>query len=231
MSEHIFFDLDHTIWDFEANAEETLKELYLLHEMDRYTDKSDSEFISIYSKINDKMWEDYRNHKIDKETLRTERFVLCFEAMGYPTDKIPTDLWMQYIEICPTKTNLIPGAIETLDYLASDHSLHLITNGFSETQRRKLKHSKLDHYFSSLTISEEVGAKKPETKIFREALSISGINSKESIYVGDNHDADVVGAINSNWDMFWYNPDEKPTSITSPKLRSIKKLTDLKEHF
>lgn len=231
VSKHLFFDLDHTIWDFEANADETLRELYELHELQKYSDHNADEFIAIYRDINNAMWVDYRQHKIDKETLRTERFVQCFKAMNYPQDKIPADLWLQYIQICPTKTKLIPGALDTLNYLADSYSLHLITNGFSETQRRKLKHSNLEHYFESLTISEEVGAKKPERKIFDQALNISGSGLKTGTYVGDSHDADVVGAINADWHMFWFNPEGSETPISSNKLKSIKNLQELKEHF
>lgn len=231
MAKHLFFDLDHTIWDFEANADETLRELYDLHSLHQYSDHSADDFVAIYRRVNDAMWVAYRKHQIDKETLRTERFVQCFKELNYPEDKIPTDLWVQYIEICPTKTKLIPGARETLNYLSEHYSLHLITNGFSETQRRKLKHSKLDHYFESLTISEEVGAKKPERKIFDAALDISGSKLKTSTYVGDNHDADVVGAVNAKWQMFWFNPNEWRTDISSSNLKSIKKLIELKEHF
>ena len=232
MPNHLFFDLDHTIWDFEANAEETLIELYDLHKMYNHSSQSPVQFIEIYKRINDELWAKYRNNLVSKEELRTSRFELCFMEMGYPKTHIPNNLWLQYIQICPTKTRLIEGAKETLDYLAANYNLHLITNGFSETQRRKLKHSKLDKYFNSLTISEEVGSKKPDSKIFEHALKNSGSILPKGVYVGDNIEADVIGGLNLDWQVFWYNPQRnKFSGMKNPNLQSIEKLTELKKHF
>lgn len=228
---HLFFDLDHTIWDFDKNAEETLYELFDLYQIQNKTDHSPESFVAIYKLINDKMWDLYRQNLISKAYLRTERFVEAFKEMGVPETEIPNDIWERYIELCPTKTNLIPGAIELLDYLAPKYQLHIITNGFSETQRRKLKHSQIEHYFSSLTISEEVGAKKPEPQIFHMALTAAKSSKKVGTYIGDNLEADVKGALNVNWNVFWYNPHEQQGMDDYPRLTSIKKLNELKLHF
>ncbi len=213
MPKNIFFDLDHTIWDFEANANETLRELYNLYKLSRYAEHSEDDFVNIYKIKNDALWDLYREHKIEKSLLRTKRFTDTFEEMGVPSNEIPTDIWDKYLDICPTKTRLMPGAIETLDYLAGKYTIHLITNGFAETQRRKLKHSNLEQYFNSLTISEEVGVQKPHPLIFKTALENAGSKMKTSTYVGDNINADIKGGLNSGWRVFWLNPDG-----TKPKM-------------
>ncbi len=231
MPNHLFFDLDHTIWDFDANAEETLIELYDLYRLSDKSEYTASHFVEVYKRINDSLWAKYRQNLISKEDLRTTRFELCFMEMGYPEDKIPAGIWEEYINICPTKTRLLPGARETLDYLSNHYELHLITNGFSETQRRKLHHSNLEHLFSTLTISEEVGAKKPDPKIFEHALANSGSTKKQGIYVGDNLEADVKGALSLDWQMFWVKAEYDKSQHEHKNLTTIKMLKELKSYL
>ena len=153
-----------------------------------------------------------------KASLRTARFEETFQLMGIPESETPRNLWEHYLQICPTKTRLMEGAIETLDYLAGRYQLHLLTNGFSETQRRKLKHSKLEGYFKSLTISEEVGYKKPAPEIFDHALSLAGSAHNRGRYVGDSFEADVKGGLNAGWEVFWFQPKQ---DFEHPKLTKI----------
>ncbi|MBT8326134.1 MAG: YjjG family noncanonical pyrimidine nucleotidase [Bacteroidia bacterium] len=230
MPNNIFFDLDHTIWDFDANADETLRELYEFYQLAQYSDHTPDEFVAIYYEKNDALWTLYRQHKIKKELLRTKRFTDTFLEMGVQANDIPQDIWDRYLDICPTKTKLMPGAIETLDYLAGKYDIHLITNGFAETQRRKLKHSNLEKYFKTLTISEEVGVQKPHPEIFSAALKNAGSSLSQSSYVGDNPIADVQGGLNSGWKVFWYNPHDKDLSdelLTHSNLRMILELKEL----
>jgi putative hydrolase of the HAD superfamily len=149
--------------------------------------------------------------------------------MDVDEEDIPHNIWEKYLEICPTKTILMPGAIETLDYLADKYDLHLITNGFAETQRRKLKHSDLGKYFQSLTISEEVGVQKPHPLVFETALKNAGSNLKTSHYVGDNFEADVKGALNSGWKAYWYTQNDN--SFEHERCSTISRLNELKNYF
>jgi putative hydrolase of the HAD superfamily len=232
-AKELFFDLDHTLWDFEKNADETLAELYEIYKLNQYSDHTPEEFAAIYHRINDELWELYNEHKIEKAFLRTNRFVQTFKEMGYPEGQIPNNLWEQYLEICPTKLNLIPDAKEVLSFLSSNYKLHLITNGFKETQHRKLKHTGLDQFFDTLTISEELGIQKPDPRIFETALKNAGSNRKTGVYVGDNFNADVLGGIRSGWNVFWYLPKKEKDrpAFEHPQLVRIKKLKELLNHF
>lgn len=153
----IFFDLDHTIWDFDKNAEETLHELYHKYQFDKLIGKSDPDlFIETYTVNNHRVWALYHHGKIDKSTLRKLRFADTFTQLGVDPALFPTAFEEDYLQICPTKTNLFPNAIETLEYLQSKYRLHLISNGFKEACEKKIGTQQLkvifhnNYYFGSI---------------------------------------------------------------------------------
>lgn len=231
---HVFFDLDHTLWDFEKNAIEALDELYQFHQLGAKGVKSFEVFYQKYAQINNKMWELYRNGEIDKHSLRTRRFEDTFRELGVKEDEIPRDLWEHYLRITPEKTNLIPGARSLLDTLHNKGiKMHIITNGFAETQKRKLIASGLDMYFEHLFISEEIGFQKPMPQIFLKALEVSGALAENSIYIGDHPEADVQGGINAGLPVIFYNPGSYKHQF--PVLADVQHLDEIelciKSHF
>ncbi len=207
---HLFFDLDHTIWDFDRNAEETLQELFVLHELEALGLASATEFITTYTRNNHALWADYHLGKIDKETLRQTRFRKTFTDLGVHPDIVPVTFEDAYVELCPTKTNLFPHAHETLAYLQQKYSLHLITNGFQEATRRKVSGTGLEKYFTNIIISELVGVNKPDKAIFEYALKLAGAGKEESMMIGDSLEADVYGALNFGMDAIYFNPLKAP---------------------
>lgn len=212
----IFFDLDHTIWDFDKNAEETLHELYLKFKFDKLFKKNTADqFIEVYTANNHRVWKMYHHGEIDKPTLRRLRFADTFSELGVDPTLFPPSFEEEYLLICPTKTNLFPHAIETLQYLHRKYNLHLITNGFKEACQSKLKHSNLDKYFKTVVISEVYGVNKPNRKIFDHALSNGNAERESSIMIGDNLDADIRGAQNAGIDAIFFNPkeDNKPHDV------------------
>lgn len=202
----IFFDLDHTIWDFDRNAEETLHELYYQYNFDNlFNQESSAAFIASYTANNHRLWELYHHGKIDKATLRKARFADTFEQLGVDPNLFPTQFEEEYLAICPTKTNLFPHAHETLNYLQDKYTLHLISNGFKEACEKKLIHSNLGPYFKTIVISENVGVNKPHPQIFAYALKNGNAAANNSIMIGDNLDADVRGAQNYGMDAIFFN--------------------------
>ncbi|NGM64859.1 YjjG family noncanonical pyrimidine nucleotidase [Sphingobacterium sp. SGR-19] len=202
----IFFDLDHTIWDFDKNAQETLHELYYKYRFDKLIGKTDSDlFIETYTVNNHRLWELYHHGKIDKPTLRRLRFADTFTQLGVEPELFPSAFEVEYLNICPTKTNLFPNAVETLTYLQRKYSLHLISNGFKEACEKKLAHSKLTSYFKTIVISELFGVNKPDRRIFEYALQNGKAERETSIMIGDNLDADVRGAQNAGIDAIFFN--------------------------
>lgn len=191
---HIFFDLDRTIWDFDRNSRETLRELW--HKHVPGLDGGAEKFIQVYEKVNQKLWESYRKGNLDKDTLRYKRFEKALEKLGVekPDRALVQILGDDYLRHCPRKDNCLPGAHQVLGELQQKFELHIITNGFRETQHIKLEHSRLRGYFGQVITSECAGAKKPDPSIFRYALDLCEAQVQESVMIGDDWHADIEGA-------------------------------------
>jgi len=207
---HIFFDLDHTIWDFDKNAEETLHELFVIHRLKETGLESPELFIETYTRNNHRLWAQYHVGEITKDELREARFKTTFLELGLHPDVIPVGFEDEYVKLCPTKTNLFAGAREVLEYLQSKYTLHLISNGFRESTEIKIEGSNIGGYFQNIVISEVIGINKPDKAIFQYALDLAGATKDESIMIGDSIEADVRGALNFGIDAIYFNPHYAP---------------------
>jgi len=228
MIKHIFFDLDHTIWNFDKNAEETLQELYEIYKLRELGLLSASEFIQRYTENNHSLWAQYHLGLISKELLRAERFRKTFIELGVHPEKVPHQFEEDYVKISPTKTNLFEGAEKVLAYLQKKYTLHIISNGFRETTLTKMDLSGLNPYFSNVIISEEVGVNKPDKAVFQYALNKANASLEESIMIGDSLEADIYGAMNFGMKAIFFNPlnKEKPADV-SMQISHLEELINL----
>ena len=221
---HIFWDLDHTLWDFDSNSRDVLKDLFVSFELKDKLNSNADVFIAAYKRINEQCWALYRTGQMEKEELRSVRFSLTFQELGFEDKSLANQLGMAYIEECPKRTKLMPGAIEVLNYLDKKYHQHIITNGFKEVQGTKQKCSGLADYFNVVVCSEEVGKKKPHPSVFEYALEKSGAKPKESVMIGDNLEVDAIGAQNIGITGIWYNPEGEKCSH---RVKEIRNLLDL----
>ena len=221
---NVFFDLDHTLWDFERNSALTFELLFKKYKMDVDLNS----FLSFYVPINLKYWRLYRNESISKEYLRFNRLYDVFKELNINiSDDIINKISFDYIENLPKFNHLIDGALEVLLYLKKKYRLFLITNGFREVQSSKLKNSGIDNFFISIYDSESVGVKKPNPLIFNHALDDSGCIAKESVMIGDSLEADIQGSLAVGMNAIHYlNFGEKKHKecIIVNNLLSIKKI-------
>ena len=223
---HIFFDLDHTIWDFDKNAEETLYELYGIYRLSEIGLPSAEIFIETYTRNNHRLWADYHTGKITKTELRETRFKKTFLDLGVQPDRIPFSFESDYVMLCPTKTNLFPHAHETLQYLQNKYTLHLISNGFKESSELKVGNTNIGGYFQNFIISEIVGVNKPDPAIFEHALNLAGAKKNESLMIGDSLEADIYGALNFGIGAIYFNPFNAPKPDDVPlQVTHLKELT------
>ncbi|UTW67229.1 YjjG family noncanonical pyrimidine nucleotidase [bacterium SCSIO 12643] len=210
---HIFFDLDHTLWDFKTNSRLALKEIYVNFDLNDKGVSQETDFIDIYEKYNHKMWADYRNGKMSKETLRTERFRQSLSHLGVKDKNLSKDVADYYVEHSPYKTALFPNAIDVLKELSSNYTLHIITNGFEEIQAIKIENSGLSSFFEEIITSEQAGYKKPDPAIFRYSLNKTNAQAKESLMIGDNQLVDIEGAKKVGMDGILFNPEKEDLII------------------
>lgn len=220
---HIFFDLDHTLWDFDKNSALTFQKIFEHNNIDVDLQA----FLELYEPINLNYWKLYREEKIDKPSLRYRRLMDAFQAVNYSVKpSLIYKLSEDYIDNLSTFNNLFEGTIEILDYLYPKYKLHIITNGFKEVQHGKLKQANIHNYFKTVTNSEMVGVKKPNPKIFHHAMQIASARPDNSIMIGDNYEADILGAINVGLDAIcfnYHNEDLRPSIKRINHLREIKK--------
>lgn len=222
---HVFFDLDHTLWDFESNSIATLNELFTNYKLSERIASVDL-FISNYQKINKELWSLYHQNLVDKSTLRLSRFVLALEKSDVFDLQLAIKLADDYTTIAPYKGKLFADAHEVLAYLQQKYSLHLITNGFKEVQYIKVKTSDLEKYFKNIFISEDIGFNKPQAGIFNHALNTAHTKAYESIMIGDNYEADILGAAAVGMDTILFNPekivDDYKTTFQIHELKDLK---------
>jgi len=223
--EDVFFDLDHTLWDFDKNSEMTFEGIFQRN----HPGVEIKIFIEKYVPINQACWKLYQYDKISHEELRYNRLKDSFDAINYSvSDEQIESIAQEYIQLLPDNNHLFDGTFEILDYLNKNYKLHIITNGFADVQHRKIKNSKLHDYFHTITNSDMAGVKKPNPIIFEYALDLAKAKKESSVMIGDSLDADVQGALDMGLDAIFFN--EKKTQIGN-HIKQVNHLLELKNYL
>ena len=223
--QHIFFDLDHTLWDFDKNSQLAFARIFDANYPHIHLD----DFIAAYMPINKACWQLYQVDQMSHDELRYQRLKQSFDALAvaisdHEINQIATD----YIHYLPDFNHLFDDAHEVLRYLQSNYHLHIITNGFAEVQYRKMHQSNLTPYFKTITNSELAGAKKPNPIIFEHALQVASATKSNSVMIGDSLDADVLGALDFGMQAVFFNPLNEAVAAD---ICQINQLIDLKNIF
>lgn len=224
--EHIFFDLDHTLWDFEKNSDLTFQKLFDKHSISANL----TDFLLVYKPLNREFWKLYREEKVSKEDLRYLRLKRTFDSIDYQiSDELIHLLAIEYIEYLPHFNHLFEHTFEILTYLKEKYELHIITNGFAEIQSKKMESSKISHFFSRVITSESVQVKKPNPKVFYHALEVANATIENSIMIGDSVEADIEGALNIGMKAIHCNFENE--QITPTNFTSITSLLEIKQYL
>lgn len=224
---HVFFDLDHTLWDFESNNRLTFDEILDKYKLYGPVIANLDAFMEVYTPHNKMLWDLYKEGKIEKSFLSYRRFELSLQHFGFDDIELAKTMAADYIRISPTKTILMDGTIGVLSYLQSKYMLGLITNGFDEIQFVKIMHAGLKHFFPIVVTSEQAGCKKPDPGIFAYTLAKADASAEACIYIGDDPETDVVGAKKAGIDqvLLTFGKTFKETGAT----HTIESLHQLKE--
>lgn len=221
----IFFDLDHTLWDFERNSKLTFLKIF----QDNSVETNLDDFLYYYVPLNLEYWKLYREERISKSDLRYQRLRRSFNALDYKIDdELINSLSDQYIEHLSSFNHLIPETVDILEYLRPKYRLHIITNGFEEIQEKKLKSANISRYFDQVVNSEMAGAKKPNPKIFQLALQMAKVSPHKSMMIGDNIEADILGAKAVGLNAIHFNAHDDPSH---DHCKMIHKLGEIKSYL
>jgi YjjG family noncanonical pyrimidine nucleotidase len=221
----VFFDLDHTLWDFDKNSEITFETIF----KNNHPSVETKLFIEKYVPINQECWKLYQYDKITHEELRYNRLKHSFDAINYSISDSEIDVIAEdYIRFLPENNHLFDGTFEVLDYLNQKYKLHIITNGFAAVQYKKINNSNLGSYFQTVTNSEMAGVKKPNPIIFDYALDLANAKKENSIMIGDSLDADVQGALDAGLDAIFFNESK---IHVEEHIKQINHLLELKKYL
>jgi putative hydrolase of the HAD superfamily len=223
---HIFFDLDRTLWDFDAAAEVAFERIYDQYHLKDLGIPSAHEFHLVYHPLNEELWTLYRANLITKDDLNRTRFLKPLEHYGIHDIELADHLSEDYVYWSPRIVRLVPGTMELLDYLVHKYHLHLITNGFEEVQHTKLSGSGMEPYFETLTVSEEVGVKKPNPEIFQYAMQKAHATAEESLMIGDEMAVDIDGARAAGIDQIFFNATGE--NIEGERTYEVRTLLEIK---
>lgn len=221
----VFFDLDHTLWDFDKNSGLTFERIF----EQKHPKVKAQQFIEKYVPINQACWKLFQHDEITQEELRYNRLKHSFDAINYSiSDQEIDEIANEYIHFLPENNHLFDGTIELLEYLKPNYKLHIITNGFAEVQFKKITNSQIGSYFETITNSEMAGVKKPNPKIFNYAIDLAKAKKENSIMIGDSLDADVQGALNAGLKAIFFNESNIPVE---PHINQINHLLELKKYL
>ncbi|MES2590078.1 MAG: YjjG family noncanonical pyrimidine nucleotidase [Bacteroidota bacterium] len=221
---HLFFDLDRTLWDFEANSKKALQEIFKEYELENHIEHF-NHFHHTYLRINNDLWQKYGKKKITKEELRDARFLTTLQYHEIHNEELAEKISQAYIDLSPKQTQLFPKAIETLTHLFElGFKMHIITNGFVEVQYIKLKESKLEPFFDIIVCSEHIGFNKPDKRIFEHALELAGAKATESMMIGDDLKVDILGANQVGMEAVLFDPEKRHKSQAFRIINSLEEL-------
>ncbi len=216
---NIFIDLDDTIWDFTANSHVSLAIMYKeLGIAEIYPDYN--LFSTTYYNKNSELWALYHHGKIDKDFLIIERYAYLLRELGYndPENKLAGRMNKFYLDTLAQQTRLVPHAVELLEYLSGKgYNLFILSNGFIEVQQRKLQSAGIAQYFKRIVLSDEIGINKPDRRLFDYALEVTNSVAENTLMLGDNYDADILGAMNAGWGQIYFDRNNKGITAEEPQ--------------
>ena len=218
----LLFDADDTLFDYakaEASAlQGTFEELSMAFE---------PEFLDIYKRYNQQVWQEFERGETTSQELRLKRFRLLFEEIHAPLD--PQDFSPRYLENLSHGSSLLEGAARVLENLSGHYHLALVTNGLSDVQRPRLECSAIRPFIEKIFISEEIGVAKPEAGFFEAVFRDIGHPAKSQVLIiGDSLSSDMQGGLNYEIDTCWFNPDGKTTELpVTYEIKALGQLLDI----
>ncbi len=198
----IYFDIDNTLLDHSAAERAALADLHA-HFSTAFNGVPVATLQTEYHRQSVPLWKQYAAGDIDKSTVKRERFARTFQTLGIDLDPVASGTF--YMRRYAAHWQWVEGARSAFLSAAGHYPVGIITNGFAKTQSDKLsRFPELQRRSEAVIISEEVGALKPQPRLFSHAATKAGLPPGKILYVGDSYSSDVLGATRAGWQMAWY---------------------------
>lgn len=195
----ILLDIDDTIFDFQAGNRNAVGELTAELGLASPT------IFDEYQIHNHACWAALERGEMTQEILHVERFRRFLSAKGRSDD--PKTVADRFAELLGRQAIPMPGAEEMLAAVSAQLPVVILTNGITVIQRARLARSPLSRYFGHVVISQEVGAAKPDPRIFE--IALDGVSPSDALMIGDSAASDILGANRAGVDSCWFNPKGK----------------------
>ena len=222
----VFVDIDDTLWDFSANSPLALLETY-----DHFVGDAGlrDRFVEEYKQKNTELWDLYHYGKIEKDFLVAERFRYALERIGWHDTSIGSEMNDWYLDNLANRSIIVPGADALLEHLSHRYLVGALSNGSIGIQARKLRSGGIDNYIKIMVLSDEVGITKPLPGIFECAMQRCACAPEEIVMIGDNYDADILGAHRMGWRTIFFNRKgvQVEENVATATVSSLNEIIDL----
>ena len=226
----LFVDFDDTLYDTHGNSVIALRETFEAFSLERWFPDPQT-FYDAYWLANIDLWTRYSRGEITRDYLIVERFRRPLsEGRGLEiTEALCLEMSDRFLEYCATKSGVVEGAHELMDYLKGrGYRMHMTSNGFHEVQYKKLAASGLSDYFDTIILSEDAGANKPSKAFFDYALAKSGASVDTTMMIGDNLQTDIIGAHDVGLDTILFNRwDVQPSDIPTHTVAALREIMQI----
>jgi HAD superfamily hydrolase (TIGR01549 family) len=200
----VLFDLDDTLFDHTATSRAALRATTC--ELPFFATVDFEPFYQYYSGLLEELHLRVLAGTCsyaEARRLRFEGLLARYQptATAADAERLADAYYVQY----PRHRQPVPGALALLQALRPHYRIGIITNNRTAEQADKLRFLKMTELVDALITSEDVGVPKPDPRIFQAALRHLGAQPQETVLVGDNWLADVVGARAVGIRPLWLN--------------------------
>ncbi|WP_068780599.1 YjjG family noncanonical pyrimidine nucleotidase [Paenibacillus sp. GM2] len=217
----LLFDVDDTLLDFKAAERLALRLLFEEQQMELT-----EEIEAHYEHVNQGLWRAFEEGRIDRHEVVNTRFALLLKEYGHEVDGVLLE--QRYRSYLEQGHQLIDGALELISALQGGYDLHIVTNGVSKTQDRRLRDSGLHPMFTNIFVSEDTGYQKPMKEFFDYVFArIPDFNPQRALIIGDSLSSDIKGGQLAGMDTCWYNPIGKENNTDIVPTYEIRTLQEL----
>lgn len=197
----IYFDLDDTLLDHKSAEKAALSDVHDSFDIFENTDLK--QLTDVYHEVNSEQWLKYSRGEVTRQQLQRNRFEQTLLQLDLDESRYE-EIGTFYMQCYQNHWQWIAGAEMAYRKVREHFPVGILTNGFAETQQKKFEKFGFNDSANHIVVSEEVGALKPDPRVFEYATKLAGVQPRDILYVGDSYASDVKGGRAFGWNIAWY---------------------------